>query len=125
MSYEAPTTNHPAAPVMPAPSAIPGPSVTSGSTGSMPPAGAGHGGAVAAAAPATGSNVLAVVALISAFLVPLAGIVCGHIALVQIRRDGRPGRPLAIAALIIGYAFTAIGVIVMALSLMITLTVGS
>ncbi|MBS1697895.1 MAG: DUF4190 domain-containing protein [Actinobacteria bacterium] len=111
MSYEAPTTNHPAAPVMPAPSAIPGPSVTSGSTGSMPPA--------------TGSNVLAVVALISAFLVPLAGIVCGHIALVQIRRDGRPGRPLAIAALIIGYAFTAIGVIVMALSLMITLTVGS
>ena len=41
----------------------------------------------------------------------MAGIVCGHIALSQIKRTGEGGRGLAIAALIIGYAFTAFWII--------------
>lgn len=79
------------------------------------------------AVPATGSasNPLALIALIGAFFVPLIGIICGHIALAQIKRDGRPGKGMALAAVILGYAFTAIWVIVMALSLMITFAAAS
>lgn len=57
------------------------------------------------AAPAT--NALAIIALVTAFFVPIAGIVCGHLALGQIRRTGEGGRGLALAGLIIGYVYTA------------------
>ena len=49
-------------------------------------------------------NVLALVALFASclgFTVP--GVIMGHIALHQIKRDGGSGRGLAIAALIVGY----------------------
>lgn len=49
------------------------------------------------------TNTLAIVALISSFFVSLAGIICGHIALSQIKRTGEGGRGMAIAGLIIGY----------------------
>ncbi len=53
------------------------------------------------------TNTLAIVALVSSFFVPIAGIICGHIALGQIRQTGENGRGLALAGLIIGYAYTA------------------
>ena len=55
------------------------------------------------------TNVLAIVSLVSiigiftALLGSVAGIVCGHIALNQIKQTKQKGRGLAIAGLIIGY----------------------
>lgn len=67
---------------------------------------------VPAAAPvAKPTNVLAIVALIAAFIVPLAGIICGHIALGQIKRTGEGGHGLALAGTVLGYVFTALYVI--------------
>ncbi|MGB3909230.1 MAG: DUF4190 domain-containing protein [Pseudolysinimonas sp.] len=57
------------------------------------------------------TNTLAIIALILGFLVPIGGIICGHIALNQIKRTGEGGRGLALAGLIIGYVFTAIAVL--------------
>jgi hypothetical protein len=54
------------------------------------------------------TNTLAIIALILGFLVPIGGIICGHIALNQIKRTGEGGRGLALAGLILGYVFTAI-----------------
>ena len=47
---------------------------------------------------------MAVAALVCAFLVPPFGILMGHIAWSQCRREHRPGARLALAAMIIGYA---------------------
>jgi large-conductance mechanosensitive channel len=61
-------------------------------------------------------------ALVASFLLPLVGVICGHVALAQVRRTGESGRGLAIAALIIGYAalaVTAIAVTVTMISIFI------
>lgn len=58
-------------------------------------------------APEPTTNVLAIVALAGSFFVGLVGIICGHIALGQIRRTGEKGRGLALAGMIIGYVQTA------------------
>lgn len=58
------------------------------------------------------TNVLAIIALVAAFVMPLAAIIMGHIALSQIRRTGEQGHGLAKAGLILGYVFTAVGVLV-------------
>lgn len=52
-------------------------------------------------------NTLAIVGFVLAFFVSLAAIVCGHIALSQIKRTGERGHGLALAAVIIGYAGVA------------------
>ncbi|GAB3672037.1 hypothetical protein GCM10027589_41360 [Actinocorallia lasiicapitis] len=53
------------------------------------------------------TNVLAIISLIASIVAcgvgSIAGVICGHIALHQIRRTGESGRGLAIAGLIIGY----------------------
>lgn len=54
------------------------------------------------------TNTLAIVAFVGSFFVSLVGIICGHIALKQIKRTGEGGRGLALAGTIIGYVFTAI-----------------
>ena len=74
----------------------------------VPPAYAPSAGAVPAP-PAFGppTNSLAIVAIILGFLVPLGGIICGHISLGQIKRTGEGGRGLALTGLIVGYVFTA------------------
>ncbi len=64
-----------------------------------------------AAAPQQRTNVLAIIALIAAFVVPLAGIICGHIALSQIKRTGENGRGLALAGTVLGYIFTVLGLL--------------
>lgn len=60
-------------------------------------------------APEPGTNVLAIISLISAFFVSIAAIITGHIALAQIKRTGEKGRGLALAGLIIGYVSVALG----------------
>ena len=57
------------------------------------------------------TNTLAIIALILAFLVPIGGIICGHIALGQIKRTGEGGHGLAKAGLILGYVFTGLTVL--------------
>jgi len=49
-------------------------------------------------------NVLAIVGFVLAFFVSLGAVICGHIALSQIKRTGERGHGLALAAVIIGYA---------------------
>ena len=57
------------------------------------------------------TNVLAIIAFVAAFVVPIAAIVLGHISVSQLRTSGEQGRGLAIAGLVVGYVFTAIGVL--------------
>ena len=60
------------------------------------------------------TNVLAVVAVIAAVVLPLIGIVLGVIARIQIRRTGEGGGTLAIVAIIIGAVLTVLSVIALA-----------
>ncbi|WP_433083082.1 DUF4190 domain-containing protein [Dactylosporangium sp. CA-139114] len=48
-------------------------------------------------------NGLAIAALICAVLLPPFGILMGHIAWSQCRREQRPGAGLALAAMVTGY----------------------
>ena len=57
------------------------------------------------------TNTLAIVALVLAFFVSLGAVICGHIALAQIKRTGEQGRGLAIAALVLGYIGIAVGLL--------------
>jgi Domain of unknown function (DUF4190) len=66
------------------------------------------------------TNALAIVALILGIVIPLGGIICGAIALGQIKRTGEAGRGLALAGLIIGIAFTAVGLITFIASIAFT-----
>ena len=66
-------------------------------------------------APATGparpTNVLSIIALIGAFVIPLAGIIVGFIALGQIKRTGEGGHGLALAGVVLGFVFSILYVI--------------
>ncbi|WP_024356816.1 DUF4190 domain-containing protein [Leucobacter chironomi] len=53
------------------------------------------------------TNTYAVLAVIFGFLVPIAGIVFGHMGLSQIKRTGDAGRGLALTGMIVGYAYFA------------------
>ena len=53
-----------------------------------------------------GTNVMAILSLVFAFVFAPLGIVFGHIAKNQIRRTGEAGSGLATAGLVIGYIFT-------------------
>ena len=57
------------------------------------------------------TNTLSIVALILGFVVPLGGIITGHIALGQIKRTGEAGHGMALAGTILGYVFTVGGII--------------
>lgn len=50
------------------------------------------------------TNTYAVLAILLAFIAPIAGVVFGHMGLSQIKRTGDAGRGLAITGLVIGYA---------------------
>ena len=54
--------------------------------------------------PAPRTNPLAIVSFVSAFVMSIAAVITGHIALSQIKRTGEGGRGFALAGLIIGYA---------------------
>lgn len=57
------------------------------------------------------TNTLAIISLIAAFFVSLAAVICGHIALSQIKKRGEGGRGLAIAGLILGYLGLVAGIV--------------
>lgn len=51
------------------------------------------------------TNTFALLAIIFAFVSPLAGIIFGHMGLGQIKRTGDAGRGIALTGLIISYAY--------------------
>ena len=61
------------------------------------------------------TNTLAIVSLVTSLIgISLAGIICGHIAMSQIKRTGEQGQGMALAGTIIGYVgmvFSVIAVI--------------
>jgi hypothetical protein len=61
--------------------------------------------------PARGTNVMAIMAIVFAFVFSPLGIVFGIIARKQIARTGEEGDGLALAGLIVGAVFTAIMVL--------------
>jgi large-conductance mechanosensitive channel len=64
----------------------------------------------AAAGQVDGTNVMAILSLVFAFVASPVGIVFGHIAKRQIRRTGQQGNGLATAGLVLSYIFTIIGI---------------
>ena len=60
-------------------------------------------------------NAFALIAIVLAFVQPIAGIVFGHMGMSQIKRNGDAGRGVALTALIIGYVMIA-GVILAVIS---------
>ncbi|UYN83338.1 MAG: DUF4190 domain-containing protein [Microcella sp.] len=58
------------------------------------------------------TNTLAIISLVLAFFISLGAVICGHIALGQIKRTGEGGRGLAIAGLILGYLGLLVGLLV-------------
>jgi hypothetical protein len=58
------------------------------------------------AAGASRTNVVAIVALVLGFVVPVAGIVTGAVALAQIKRTGEKGRGLALGGIVAGGVLT-------------------
>ena len=62
-------------------------------------------------APEQKTNTLAIVALILGILIPIAGIVVGHISLSQIKKTGENGRGLALTGTILGYVFSFLWIV--------------
>ncbi|MBY8871617.1 DUF4190 domain-containing protein [Micromonospora sp. PLK6-60] len=71
----------------------------------------GHYGPPGWGGPARGTNVLAILSLVFAFVFSPAGIVLGYLAKRQIRQTGEEGDQLATWGLILGYVFTALGLL--------------
>jgi len=64
--------------------------------------------------PAAGEkwNVLSIISLVTSIIgISLAGIICGHIGLSQIKKTGERGRGLAIGGLVVGYLGLIAGLI--------------
>ena len=70
-------------------------------------------------------NVLAIVSLVSAFLVPVVPIITGHMALHQIKLTREQGCGLAIAGLVLGYMVILVFVVVILIALPILYTMFS
>ncbi|MBG6055592.1 peptidyl-prolyl cis-trans isomerase B (cyclophilin B) [Salinibacterium sp. CAN_S4] len=67
------------------------------------------------------TNVLAIIALIGGFVIPLAGIIVGFIALNQIKTSGEGGRGLAIGGIVVGFVVGALTILLVAFSVIIPL----
>ncbi|WP_434090297.1 DUF4190 domain-containing protein [Micromonospora avicenniae] len=78
-----------------------------------------------AAPQVAGTNVMAILSLVFAFVFSPAGIVLGHIAKKQIRRTGEQGDGLATAGLVLSYVFTILGVIGFALIIVAAMSTGT
>lgn len=64
-------------------------------------------------------NTLAIVSFVSSFFVSIVAIVCGHIALSQIKRSGERGRSFALAGTIIGYVLAFFGILTVFITILI------
>lgn len=58
------------------------------------------------------TNTFSLVAIVLVFFQPVAGIVFGHLALGQIKRNGDTGRGLALTSVIVGYAMVAMWIMI-------------
>jgi len=54
------------------------------------------------------TNAVAMVAIVMVFFNPLAGLILGHIALIQIKRTGENGRTSALVAAVIGWILSGL-----------------
>lgn len=77
------------------------------------------------AASGSRTNTMSIVALILAIFLPLVGAILGHVAMGQIKKTGEEGRGLALAAIIVGWSFTAIGVLAIVLTVLPLVLLGS
>ncbi len=71
------------------------------------------------------TNTLAIIALIAAFVVPPAGIICGIIARRQIRQTGEAGDGLALAAIIVGSAYVVLGLMFLVIGFFVLFAAGT
>ncbi len=71
------------------------------------------------------TNVLAIIALIAAFVFPVAGIVLGLVARNQIKRTGEAGEGLAVAGFWVGIAFTVLAVLIVVLMIVLFAATGT
>ncbi|MEV0155270.1 DUF4190 domain-containing protein [Micromonospora sp. NPDC050686] len=71
----------------------------------------GHHGPPGWPGPVRGTNVLAILSLVFAFVFSPAGIVLGYLAKRQIRQTGEEGDQLATWGLILGFVFTGLGLL--------------
>ncbi|SCL17535.1 protein of unknown function [Micromonospora rhizosphaerae] len=81
-----------------------------------------------AAAPAPqvrGTNVMAILSLVFAFVFAPVGIVLGHIAKRQIRQTGEQGGGLATAGLVLSYIFTILGILMFVFVLILAANSGN
>lgn len=86
---------------------------------SVPPASPAYGQGAPAYEQPSGAktNTLAIIALVASLIGLftgigfIAGIICGHISLSQIKKTGEQGRGLAVAGLIIGYIGIVLSII--------------
>lgn len=69
------------------------------------------------------TNVLAIIALIGAFVLAPVGIIVGHIALGQIKKTGENGRGLALAGTVLGYVFTGLWLLFIVLGTILPLLI--
>ena len=67
------------------------------------------------------TNTLAIVGLILAFFVSVAGIIVSAIALGQIKKTGEGGRGLAIGGIIVGIVVTILYIIIILFSVLVPL----
>ncbi|WP_435821021.1 DUF4190 domain-containing protein [Micromonospora musae] len=70
-----------------------------------------------------GTNIMAILSLIFAFVFAPVGIVLGHVAKRQIRQTGEQGEGLATAGLVLSYIFTilfVLGFVLIAIAAMST-----
>lgn len=62
------------------------------------------------------TNVMAILALVFAFVLAPLGIIFGHVALSQLRTRGGEGHGLALAGVVLGYMFVAIWIIMLVMA---------
>lgn len=58
------------------------------------------------------TNVWAMTSLLSAFVIPVMGIITGHMALRQLSSTGQDGRGLAVGGIVVGYVVLVLQVVV-------------
>jgi hypothetical protein len=109
------TSDHPMdhAPVAPV-DVAPVDEVPVGALGGFPPPPPVEDDGPGDAAAATGTNTMAVLGLVFAFLLPVLGLVFSAVGLVQTRRRGQDGRGLAVAGLAVSVALLVVAAVLLA-----------
>ncbi len=70
------------------------------------------------------TNIMAVIALVAAFVLPVVGIVLGVLARNQIRHSGENGAALAAAGVILGIVFSVLWVLGVGIVILVAVATG-